>query len=137
MRIHLFKSGLLLLLVLLFVSCKTGEENKSEQHCLSQLLELKATQTTYRYREAGNGDKLRSTVLHFSATDMGKLEQNLSQIGYQPGPMPEKLASRLQEVGVRPENYYYKIVEETEEKKLSLCLMDADLAEEGYYSVSK
>lgn len=99
--------------------------------------ELKTTESKYSFREATNGDKLRSTVLEFSATDIGILEQSLSQSGYQPGPMPEKLAGRLQEVGVRPENYYYKIVEETEGKKVSLCLMDADLAQVGFYSVSR
>lgn len=132
-----FKSGIGLLVALLLAgSCKTDHGKQMNQHCLNQLPELKTTESKYSFREATNGDKLRSTVLEFSATDIGILEQSLAGAGYQSGPMPDAAASRLQAVGVRPENYYYKIVKESDQE-MSVCVMNAGLDEVGFYRVKK
>lgn len=136
---HYFKPGLLLLFVLALGSCQIGDQAQLEKHCLSQLAEVESTATDYTYREAANGDKLRSTSVRISTPDLGILEQSLAQSGYQPGPMPDSLAGRLQQLGVTVDNYYYKIRsgEDDAAKKVSLCVVDADLTQVHYYSVSR
>lgn len=135
MKGYSFKNGFwLLLLLALAGGCKTDHRNQLEEHCLIQLPELQTTTTTNGFREAANGDKLRSTVLQFTTSDAGILEQSLSAAGYVIGPMPEPQASRFQAAGVRPENYYYKIVRESE-KEVSLCVMNSGLNEVGFYRI--